>query len=49
MLPAQQVVGKIETAKHIKACARDANRCDGMVVHFNDCRAWCLEHWLHQP
>jgi hypothetical protein len=33
MFSAQQVVGEIKSAQHIKTRARNADGCDGMVVH----------------
>ena len=33
MLPAQQIIGKIETSQHIKTGANDTDRRDGVVIH----------------
>jgi len=38
MLAAQQVICKIQTSEHIKACASDADGGDGVVIHSSDCR-----------
>ena len=39
VLSAQQVVGKIQTAQHIKRAADNADGGDCVVVHSEDCRA----------
>ena len=33
MLAAQQVIGEIQAAEHIQTTARDADRCNRMVIH----------------
>lgn len=33
MLTTQQIIREVETPEQIKTCSRNADGCDGMVVH----------------
>jgi uncharacterized protein len=44
MLAAQQVIRQIQASDHVKTGAGDADGCDGVVVHWIDCRGNALMH-----
>src|SRR5579872_78088 len=41
MLAAKQVVGQIKTAKNVEACSNNADRREGMVIHYSGTLPLC--------